>query len=79
MFYEYQFACDSQDYEVYVSLFNSHYLVDIEEEDIGRVLKLDSLKNGDLWKEMDVLIFNTWLWWYRSGPKQPYELYEHKI
>ncbi|EXC10441.1 hypothetical protein L484_008607 [Morus notabilis] len=62
-----------QDYEVYVSLFNSHYLIDIEEEDIGRVLKLDSLKNGDLWKEMDVLIFNTWLWWYRSGPKQPWD------
>lgn len=56
-------------------LFSSHYLVDIEEEDIGRVLKLDSLKNGELWKEMDVVIFNTWLWWYRSGPKQPYEHY----
>lgn len=56
-------------------LFSSHYLVDIENEDIGRVLKLDSLKNGELWKEMDVVIFNTWLWWYRSGPKQPYEHY----
>lgn len=54
-------------------LFSSHYLVDIENEKIGRVLKLDSLKNGDLWKQMDVLIFNTWLWWYRRGPKQPYD------
>lgn len=53
-------------------LFLSHYLVDIEEEeDIGRVLKLDSIKNGDIWKEMDVLIFNTWLWWYRKGSTQP--------
>ncbi|GMN53719.1 hypothetical protein TIFTF001_022858 [Ficus carica] len=62
-----------QDYGVSVMLFSSHYLVDIEEEDIGRVLKLDSLKNGELWKEMDVVIFNTWLWWYRSGPKQPWD------
>lgn len=54
-------------------LFSSHYLVDIENEKIGRVLKLDSLKNGDLWKEMDILVFNTWLWWYRRGPKQPYD------
>ncbi|KAE8037556.1 hypothetical protein FH972_010137 [Carpinus fangiana] len=36
-------------------------------------LKLDSLKNGALWKEMDVLVFNTWLWWYRRGPKQPWD------
>ena len=47
------------DYGVSVILFNSHYLVDIEEEQVGRVLKLDSLKNGALWKEMDVLVFNT--------------------
>lgn len=57
-----------------VKLFNSHYLVDIEQEKIGRVLKLDSLKDGNTWKDMDVLVFNTWLWWYRRGPKQPYEL-----
>ena len=57
-------------------IFSSHYLVDIEEEKSGRVMKLDSLKNGNLWKEMDVLILNTWLWWYRRGPKQPYELFE---
>ena len=56
-------------------LFSSHYLVDIEEETMGRILKLDSLKNGELWKEMDVLVFNTWLWWYRRD-KQPYELYK---
>ncbi|XP_062115631.1 protein trichome birefringence-like 38 [Humulus lupulus] len=62
-----------KDYEVSVMLYSSHYLVDIEEENIGRVLKLDSLKGGDVWKEMDVLIFNTWLWWYRSGDTQPWD------
>ncbi|KAI5600388.1 hypothetical protein POPTR_001G023900v4 [Populus trichocarpa] len=62
-----------QDYGVSVKLFNSHYLVDIEQEKIGRVLKLDSLKDGNTWKDMDVLVFNTWLWWYRRGPKQPWD------
>lgn len=63
-----------QDYGVSLILFHSPYLVDIEEEQIGRVLKLDSLKNGDVWKNIDILIFNSWLWWYRNGIKQPYEL-----
>ncbi|KAM6595146.1 hypothetical protein CsatA_002849 [Cannabis sativa] len=62
-----------KDYEVSVMLYSSHYLVDIVEEAIGRVLKLDSLNGGDVWKEMDVLIFNTWLWWYRSGETQPWD------
>lgn len=61
-----------QEYGTSVMLFLSHYLVDIEEEEgVGRVLKLDSMKSGDIWKEMDVLIFNTWLWWYRKGSGQP--------
>jgi hypothetical protein len=55
-------------------VFETHYLVDIEQEQIGRVLKLESIKDGNTWKDMDVLVFNTWLWWYRRGPKQPYEL-----
>ncbi|XP_027337989.1 protein trichome birefringence-like 38 [Abrus precatorius] len=62
-----------QDYGVSVIIFHSSYLVDIEEEKIGRVLKLDSLKSGSIWKEMDILVFNTWLWWYRRGPKQPWD------
>ncbi|XP_061357488.1 protein trichome birefringence-like 38 [Gastrolobium bilobum] len=63
-----------QDYGVSVIIFHSLYLVDIiEEEKIGRVLKLDSLQSGDIWKDMDVLVFNTWLWWYRRGPKQPWD------
>uniref|UniRef100_A0A2C9UWZ9 Uncharacterized protein n=1 Tax=Manihot esculenta TaxID=3983 RepID=A0A2C9UWZ9_MANES len=60
-------------FEVSIMLFHSLLLVDVEQEDIGRVLKLDSLKNGNLWKDMDVLVFNTWLWWYRRGPKQPWD------
>ncbi|KAJ9563529.1 hypothetical protein OSB04_008689 [Centaurea solstitialis] len=59
-----------QDYEVSVTIFKSHYLVDVVEEKIGRVLKLDSITDGDIWKGNDVLIFNTWLWWYVKGEKQ---------
>ncbi|XP_031741994.1 protein trichome birefringence-like 38 [Cucumis sativus] len=63
-----------KEYGTSVMLFLSHYLVDIEEEEgVGRVLKLDSMKSGDIWKEMDVLIFNTWLWWYRKGSGQPWD------
>ncbi|CAL0335167.1 unnamed protein product [Lupinus luteus] len=62
-----------QEYGVSVLIFHSPYLVDIVVEPIGRVLKLDSLTNGDLWKNMDVLVFNSWLWWYRAGPKQPWD------
>ncbi|XP_047174956.1 protein trichome birefringence-like 39 [Vigna umbellata] len=59
------------DYQVSVFVYHSTHLVDIEEEKIGRVLKLDSIKSGSIWKNMDILVFNTWLWWYRTGPKQP--------
>ncbi|XP_043723695.1 protein trichome birefringence-like 38 [Telopea speciosissima] len=62
-----------QDYNVSLKLMNSHYLVDIDEERIGRVLKLDSLKNSEIWKDMDVVVFNTWLWWYRRGTAQPWD------
>ncbi|KAJ9190596.1 hypothetical protein P3X46_001781 [Hevea brasiliensis] len=62
-----------EDYEVSIMLFHSLLLVDIEHEDMGRVLKLDSLKDGNIWKDMDVLVFNTWHWWYRRGPKQPWD------
>ncbi|GLU10590.1 hypothetical protein SLE2022_273830 [Rubroshorea leprosula] len=62
-----------QDYMVSVILFHSLYLVDIQEEEIGRVLKLDSISNGDVWRNNDVLVFNTWLWWYRRGPRQQWD------
>lgn len=62
-----------QDYGVSVSHFQSPYLVDIEKEEIGRILKLDSIKDGKTWKDIDVLVFYSWGWWYREGPRQPWD------
>ncbi|GMJ14493.1 TRICHOME BIREFRINGENCE-LIKE 38 [Hibiscus trionum] len=66
-------SVEFEDYKVSVMLFHSLYLVDVDEEEIGRVLNLNSMKNGNLWKNIDVLVFNTWLWWYRRGPKQQWD------
>lgn len=49
------------------------YLVDVVREDIGRVLKLDSMEGSKLWEGVDMLIFNTWHWWSRRGPTQPWD------
>ncbi|CAM8952463.1 unnamed protein product [Rhodiola kirilowii] len=62
-----------QDYEVIVALHHSLFLVDVDNEPEGRVLKLNSIKSGEVWKKMDVLVFNTWQWWGRRGDKQPWD------
>ncbi|KAL3522449.1 hypothetical protein ACH5RR_015283 [Cinchona calisaya] len=62
-----------QDYDVTIFLYRSTYLVDIVQEKIGRVLKLNSIQQGNAWKEMDVLIFNSWHWWLHRGKSQPWD------
>ncbi|CAM8970717.1 unnamed protein product [Rhodiola kirilowii] len=62
-----------QEYGVVVALHHSLYLVDVDVQPQGRVLKLNSIKSGEVWKKMDVLVFNTWQWWGRTGPKQPWD------
>ncbi|KAL1363138.1 hypothetical protein HN51_011333 [Arachis hypogaea] len=62
-----------QDYGVELYLYRTAYLVDLDHEKAGRVLKLDSIKSGDAWRGMDVLVFNTWHWWTHTGNAQPWD------
>ncbi|OIT05430.1 protein trichome birefringence-like 43 [Nicotiana attenuata] len=51
------------------------FLVDIITKNNGtRVLMLDSLSAAAQWKEMDVLIFDSWHWWLHTGRKQAWDL-----
>ncbi|KAL2926141.1 Protein trichome birefringence-like 41, partial [Bienertia sinuspersici] len=36
-------------------------------------LLLDSIKGGDAWKDFDLLVFDTWHWWFYKPPQQPWD------
>ncbi|KAJ0262056.1 Protein trichome birefringence-like 37 [Hirschfeldia incana] len=57
-----------QEYGVTLYLYRTPYLVDISKEDAGRVLNLGTIEGGaDVWKDMDILVFNSWHWWLHKG------------
>ncbi|KAG2712512.1 hypothetical protein I3760_04G130100 [Carya illinoinensis] len=61
-------------YGVKILLYRTPYLVDlVKEKGVGRVLKIDSIKSGNAWRGMDVLIFNSWHWWTHTGRTQPWD------
>ncbi|XP_074269850.1 protein trichome birefringence-like 38 [Silene latifolia] len=62
-----------QEYGVSVLLYHTTYLVDIVRKPIGRVLELNSIMGGQVWQNMDVLIFNSWHWWTHIGQSQPWD------
>ncbi|KAL0923999.1 hypothetical protein M5K25_004796 [Dendrobium thyrsiflorum] len=67
-----------EDYGLSIMLYRSTYLVDIVRESIGRVLKLDSIQEGQAWLGTDLLIFNSWHWWTHTGSSQPWDYVEYK-
>ncbi|KAJ4980397.1 hypothetical protein NE237_031234 [Protea cynaroides] len=66
-------TCTFPDYGLSLMFNHNNLLVDIDNESVGRVLKLDSITNGDSWKNVDVLIVNTWHWWFYTGSLQPFD------
>lgn len=62
------------DYGVAVSYYRAPYLVDVDEEQGRRVLRLDEIsENGNAWKGVDVLLFNTGHWWMHVGSLQGWD------
>ncbi|KAL5841486.1 hypothetical protein ACOSQ3_012089 [Xanthoceras sorbifolium] len=62
-----------QDYGVTLLLYRTPYLVDIVKQKVGRVLMLNSIQAGNAWKDMDLLVFNSWHWWTHTGNSQPWD------
>ncbi|XP_027060995.2 protein trichome birefringence-like 41 [Coffea arabica] len=62
------------DFGVKVKYDLNPFLVDLIATENGTLLILDSVaEKANLWRQNDVLIFNTYQWWYYRGAKQPWQ------
>ncbi|GMG98352.1 hypothetical protein Nepgr_000192 [Nepenthes gracilis] len=65
------------EYGVTISFYRAPYLVDIDSVGGKRILKLDDIsRNGDVWRGVDVLSFNTGHWWTHKGSLQGWDYME---
>ncbi|CAK9164190.1 unnamed protein product [Ilex paraguariensis] len=65
------------EFGVAVSYYRAPYLVDIDAVQGKRVLKLDDIRgNGNAWRGVDVLSFNTGHWWTHKGSLQGWDYME---
>ncbi|XP_010499424.1 PREDICTED: protein trichome birefringence-like 38 [Camelina sativa] len=63
-----------QEYGVTLNLYRTPYIVDIAKERVGRVLNLGAIDGGaGVWKNTDVLVFNSWHWWTHKGQSQGWD------
>uniref|UniRef100_A0A7C8YK60 Uncharacterized protein n=1 Tax=Opuntia streptacantha TaxID=393608 RepID=A0A7C8YK60_OPUST len=67
------FAFEFPEYQFTINMQWNQFLVDIDVEKIGRVLKLHSIKSGDTWEDFDLLVFDSWHWWFYKPPQQPWD------
>ncbi|KAG9142068.1 hypothetical protein Leryth_026869 [Lithospermum erythrorhizon] len=63
------------DYGVSVMFLKNGFLVDLVFEEVGKVLKLDSISRSGLWNGNDVLIFNSYHWWMHTGKSQTWDYF----
>ncbi|XP_024980411.1 protein trichome birefringence-like 42 [Cynara cardunculus var. scolymus] len=61
---------------VSIMYLKNGFLVDLEVEKKGRVLKLDSISKGRIWEEADILIFNSYHWWIHAGQLKSWDYYQ---
>ncbi|KAL7249942.1 hypothetical protein ACSBR1_012014 [Camellia fascicularis] len=61
------------EYGISIMRFTTHFFVDLVTENVGRVLKLDSISAGNQWLGVDILIFNSYHWWLHQGKLQPWD------